>query len=91
MHHQNARTPSGKHPCHHLGEITECATDQSGPGTCRIGKRPKQIEYGGHADLTARWPRIPVRGVEYRSETEPDTHLGDGPRHLLGPEVDADS
>ncbi|KQY06042.1 hypothetical protein ASD37_17010 [Mycobacterium sp. Root135] len=31
VHHQNARTSRREHACHHLGEVTPGASDQSGP------------------------------------------------------------
>ena len=91
MHHQNAGAPGGEHTGHHLGRITECATDQSGAWTCRIGKRPKQIEDRWHSDLPPWRARVPKRGMEHRGEAEPDTHLGHTAGHLIGAQVDPDS
>jgi len=89
VHDEHAGPARREHPRHHLGQFGERAADQPGPGPCRIGQRPKEIEDRRHPDLATHRRRVPVRRVKQWREAEPDPDLGEALRDLLGPQVDA--
>jgi len=91
VHHQHAGLPSREYSRHHLGQVAERATDQPGPRPGRVRQRPKEVENRRYADLPARRPRITVGRVEYRGETEADSHFCHTTGHVVGAEIDPNS
>jgi len=89
VHNEHAGAARSEYPRHHLGEVGERAADQPSPRPGRISKRSKEIENSGHPELAAHRGRVPIQRVEHRREAEPDPHLGEAARDLVGSEVDA--